>query len=76
MDTFAIAHGILLFHCEDPDGFLFYNNLDSFDGADTINYKSAKLVNSDDSKTQCAHIKFYRDSADSCHAEVRQCMLF
>jgi hypothetical protein len=68
---FALVHDVLLFHCKDPEGFIYYNHLDSFNGS--VNYTINKLTNSDGHTL--AHIKFYRESPDSCHAEVC-CMLF
>jgi len=50
---------------KDPEGFIYYNHLDSFNGS--VNYKINKLTNSDGHTL--AHIKFYRESPDSCHAE-------
>jgi len=50
----------------DPEGFLYYNYLASFDKA-PIKYLISKLINSD-GKT-CAHIRFYSDDPQETHAE-------
>ncbi|KIM76190.1 hypothetical protein PILCRDRAFT_826551 [Piloderma croceum F 1598] len=50
---------------KDPEGFIYYNHLDSFEGK--IKYTISKLINNDGHTL--AHIKFYRDSPDACHAE-------
>jgi hypothetical protein len=70
-DAFAIVHGILLFHCEDPQGLLYYNNNESFDGSD-LKYKVTIATNK---AGKCAHIKFFHDKEENCRIEVC-CILF
>jgi hypothetical protein len=70
-DTFAIIHGILFFHCQDPKGFLFYKDTTSFDGS-TLKYTVSNFTSSG---TTYAHIKFYHESPTDYYIEVR-CILF
>jgi hypothetical protein len=65
-DIFAIIHGILFFHCQDPKGFLFYKDTTSFDGS-TLKYTVSKISSSG---TTYAHIKFYHDSPTDYYIEV------
>ncbi|KAJ7819153.1 hypothetical protein B0H13DRAFT_2378526 [Mycena leptocephala] len=55
----------------DPEGILYYNDLDSFTGNRVVKYKVYQVTVTDkhNNSTLLVHIKFYHQTEDTCHAD-------